>query len=217
MQLILARALRLFLPVLSDNQSMQAHPYGQHAVLLECDPGEVSGWSTTARALVPAALDVVPGARTVLVDGVDVPTTLRLLVGATPAETKKEADRGVVLPTSYDGRHLDDVARLWNCTSAEVVRTHQGLEFEVAFCGFAPGFAYLTGLPAELEVPRLATPLPRVPAGAVGLAGRYTGVYPTASPGGWQLIGRTDAVLWDLAQDPPALLTPGTKVRFVDG
>ncbi len=199
------------------NQSMQAHPYGEHAVLIECDPDEVGGWAATAQLLAPAALDVVPGARTVLIDGVDVVATLGLLADATPAELKVAAHREVQLPTVYDGRHLDEVARLWNCTSEEVAKTHQSLVFEVAFCGFAPGFAYLTGLPADLEVPRLSTPLPRVPAGAVALAGRYTGVYPTASPGGWQLIGRTDAVLWDLAQDPPALLRPGTTVRFSDG
>ena len=89
-------------------------------------------------------------------------------------------------------------------------------ELTVAFVGFAPGFAYCTGLPPELAVPRLDRPRARVPAGAVGLAGEYTGVYPTASPGGWRLVGRTDARLWDTDRDEPALLTPGTRVRFVE-
>jgi KipI family sensor histidine kinase inhibitor len=97
----------------------------------------------------------------------------------------------------------------------EVIARHLATEFRVAFCGFAPGFGYLTGLPAELAVPRLATPRPRVPAGSVGLAGAYTGIYPSASPGGWLLIGRTDVVLFDVAADPPALLGPGARVRFV--
>ena len=87
----------------------------------------------------------------------------------------------------------------------------------MAFCGFAPGFGYLTGLPDDLHVPRRATPRTRVPAGSVALAGPYAGVYPQASPGGWQLVGRTDAVLFDVDRDPPALLMPGTTVRFRDG
>jgi len=96
-----------------------------------------------------------------------------------------------------------------------VVTTHTGTELVVAFCGFAPGFPYCTGLPERLAVPRLDSPRTRVPAGAVGLAGPFTGIYPTASPGGWRLIGHTDLVLWDTDRDPPATLVPGTRVRFV--
>ena len=119
-------------------------------------------------------------------------------------------------PTTYDGHDLDDVARRWDMTRAEAVATHTGTELTVAFVGFAPGFAYCTGLPAELAVPRLDRPRAKVPAGSVGLAGEYTGVYPTSSPGGWRLVGRTDARLWDADRDEPALLTPGTRVRFVE-
>jgi KipI family sensor histidine kinase inhibitor len=100
-------------------------------------------------------------------------------------------------------------------TPEEVVALHTGTEFVVAFNGFAPGFAYCTGLAEERAVPRLERPRSRVPAGSVGLAGPYTGVYPTASPGGWRLIGRTDLTLWDVERDPPATLPPGTRVRFV--
>lgn len=117
------------------------------------------------------------------------------------------------VPTVYDGADLGDVARLWDMTTEEVVATHTGTTHTVAFCGFAPGFAYCAGL--GREVPRLASPRPRVPAGSVGLAGPFTGVYPTASPGGWRLVGRTRLRLWDSAATPPALLTPGTVVRFV--
>lgn len=96
-----------------------------------------------------------------------------------------------------------------------MARIHVGTEFTVAFCGFAPGFGYLTGLPSRYDVPRRATPRTAVPAGSVALAGPYTGVYPRSSPGGWQLIGTTDAVLWDHTRVPAALLAPGTRVRFV--
>ena len=105
------------------------------------------------------------------------------------------------VPTTYDGPDLEDVARRWDMTLAEVVATHTSVDFVVAFCGFAPGFAYCTGLPAALAVPRHPDPRPRVPAGSVGLAGEFTGVYPTASPGGWRLLGRTDLLLWDADRD----------------
>ena len=119
----------------------------------------------------------------------------------------------------YDGADLADVARLWGVTEAEVVARHTGTEFRVAFCGFAPGFPYLLAaedLPGgDGRVPRRASPRPAVPAGSVGLADRWCGIYPTASPGGWQLLGRTDLTLFDPAREPPALLPPGTRVRFV--
>ena len=120
----------------------------------------------------------------------------------------------VEVPTVYDGADLAEVAELWGVSAEAAVRIHTGPEYRVAFCGFAPGFAYLTGLPARYEVPRRATPRTSVPAGSVALAGPYTGVYPRSSPGGWQLLGRTDLPLWDAARDPAALLAPGVRVRF---
>jgi KipI family sensor histidine kinase inhibitor len=108
------------------------------------------------------------------------------------------------------------VAALTGLTPAGVVAAHTGTPWRVAFTGFAPGFGYLEGGDPRLDVPRRAVPRVRVPAGAVGLAGRFSGVYPVESPGGWQLIGRTEAVLWDLDRDPPALLRPGTTVRFIE-
>jgi KipI family sensor histidine kinase inhibitor len=119
----------------------------------------------------------------------------------------------VEIPTVYDGEDLGLVAEHWSVSEDEVVARHLGTEFTVAFCGFVPGFGYLTGLP--WSVPRLPAPRPRVPAGSVALAGAYTGVYPSASPGGWLLIGRTSIRLFDVDADPPALLAPGTRVRFV--
>ncbi len=119
-----------------------------------------------------------------------------------------------MLPVRYDGPDLDEVARLTGLTVDEVVTAHTGSAWTVAFMGFAPGFAYLAGGDARLAVPRRDHPRPRVDMGAVGLAAGLSGVYPRSSPGGWQLVGRTDVTLWDLSHDPPALLRPGTVVRF---
>ena len=128
-----------------------------------------------------------------------------------------EDEQQVDLPVTYDGPDLESVAERCGLSVEDVVERHRSTEFVVAFCGFAPGFAYLTGLPEELHVPRLEEPRSKVPVGSVGLAGAFTGIYPRSSPGGWQLIARTDATLWDVDRDPPALLVPGTVVRFVDG
>jgi KipI family sensor histidine kinase inhibitor len=197
---------------------MQVLPAGPDALLVELPlPAEVPLLYADLRRDLTCA-DLVPGARTVLLDGVaDVDAAREYLAGWVPAGGS--ADRVgplVELPTTYDGADLDDVARRWGMTRAEAVATHSGAELMVAFVGFAPGFAYCTGLPPELSVPRLDRPRARVPAGAVGLAGEYTGVYPSASPGGWRLVGRTEARLWDADRDEPALLTPGARVRFVE-
>lgn len=120
----------------------------------------------------------------------------------------------VEIPVCYDGEDLAEVARLAGLTVDELIRRHQASEFTVAFLGFAPGFAYLIGGDPALQVPRRATPRPRVHAGAVALGGAYCGVYPQSSPGGWQLIGRTSMAMWDPDRDPPARLTPGMRVRF---
>jgi KipI family sensor histidine kinase inhibitor len=191
---------------------VQIRSVGRDAVLVEvassAEAVSLAGWARE-RGL---ARDVVPGARTVLLDGlVDagrLPASLApWRASATPAGPLVE------IPVVYDGPDLADVAERWRCSPDDVARRHQATELVAAFCGFAPGFAYLSGL--EVDVPRLATPRTRVPAGSVALAGTWCGVYPTASPGGWRVIGRTDVVLWDAAQTPPALLTPGTRVRFV--
>jgi len=118
------------------------------------------------------------------------------------------------IPVVYDGPDLLDVAALTGLSPAQVVDAHTGAEWDVGFTGFAPGFAYLVGGDPRLIVPRRAEPRPRVAAGSVALAGPYSGIYPTDSPGGWQLIGRTEVTLWDLHRDPPAVLRPGMRVRF---
>jgi KipI family sensor histidine kinase inhibitor len=122
----------------------------------------------------------------------------------------------VSIDVRFDGEDLAEVARLWSTDARGVVDRLVQTELHVAFCGFTPGWAYLAGLPEELAVPRRATPRPRVPAGSVGLADRYAGIYPTASPGGWHLVGHTNATLFDPDRTPPALLIPGTRVRFAE-
>jgi KipI family sensor histidine kinase inhibitor len=130
------------------------------------------------------------------------------------------ADPGVPveLPTRYggaDGPDLADVARRHGLRPDDVVELHASVVYRVFFLGFAPGFAYLGRVPAAIATPRLDRPRERVPAGSVGIAGRQTAVYPTDSPGGWRLIGRTDESVWDPTADPPARLRPGAAVRFV--
>ena len=202
---------------------MRTLPVGDDALLVEVSSGE------EARALhaellrrraegTLSAREIVPAARTVLLDGLDAPARLAAELTAADLPPAPPRARDVVeIPVRYDGPDLADVAAHWGVPEREVARLHAGTEFRVAFCGFAPGFGYLTGLPPRYDVPRRATPRTAVPAGSVALAGPYTGVYPRSSPGGWQLIGTTDAVLWDHARVPAALLAPGTRVRFVPG
>jgi KipI family sensor histidine kinase inhibitor len=156
--------------------------------------------------------ELVPAARTVLVEADPLPDLPALLAGVRAGPVAP--GRTVEIAVTYDGPDLAEVARLTGLAVAEVVRRHAAAEYVVAFSGFAPGFGYLTGLPAELHVPRRDTPRTAVPAGSVAVAGEFTGVYPRRSPGGWQLLGRTGAVLWDAEREPPALLAPGTRVRF---
>ena len=207
---------------------LQVRPVGASALLLEVADADDAGilWREieTRRAAgeLGTVVDVVPGARTVLLDGVlDRESLIRRVLGW--VGTGDFGDRSsavpvgpsVDVPVVYDGPDLAEVAAGWGVTVEEAVRLHAGADYTVAFCGFSPGFAYLTGLPAELAGPRRPSPRPLVPAGAVGLAGSYCGVYPRPSPGGWQLIGRTELRVWDATRADPALLVPGTRVHFV--
>lgn len=193
------------------------HRYGDDALLVEVgDHHAALALYRAVRAADVGVRDVVPAARSVLLDGVDDLDAVECAVATWEHPAAPAAGPVVEVPTVYDGPDLEDVARGWAMTTAEVVATHAGLEHEVAFCGFSPGFAYCAGLPEDLAVPRRRDPRPRVPAGSVAVADRWTGVYPTESPGGWQLLGRTDLVLWDPDRDPPATLAPGTRVRFVE-
>jgi KipI family sensor histidine kinase inhibitor len=200
---------------------MQARRVGENGLLVECiDADDVAATYATLRANahVLDADEIVPGARTVLLDGVaDVAGVEQLLARLVAREPVRREGGVVEIPVTYDGPDLTEVARQWELEPTEVVRIHSGTTFLVAFCGFAPGFAYCTGLPDGLTVRRRVDPRPSVPAGSVALAGEFTSVYPRTSPGGWQLIGRTEVELWRPEHVQPALLAPGTRVRFVDG
>ncbi|MFG2478101.1 allophanate hydrolase subunit 1 [Streptomyces fagopyri] len=200
---------------------MRALPVGEHALLVEVASGEAAQalHAELLRRRAEGSLsvrEIVPAARTVLLDGLDDPVRLASRIPAWDIPPLPARAGGAIeIPVRYDGPDLADVAARWGVPEHEVPAIHTAAEFRVAFCGFAPGFGYLTGLPSRYDVPRRATPRTSVPAGSVALAGPYTGVYPRASPGGWQLIGTTDAVLWDHTRVPAALLAPGTRVRFV--
>lgn len=186
-------------------------PCGDLAVLLDCASlDEAQRWF----AALDGHADVVLGARTVLVRG-DVPRVRALIEATTPNHAATTTRETVEIPVTYDGDDLDDVTSLTGLTTDQLVAAHTGTPWTVAFGGFAPGFSYLVGGDPQLDVPRRLSPRTRVPAGAVGLAGGFSGVYPRESPGGWQLIGHTDLTLWDSSRHPPALLRPGALVRFV--
>ncbi|MDG4822281.1 allophanate hydrolase subunit 1 [Asanoa sp. WMMD1127] len=198
---------------------MRIHRVGATGLLIECPPDEVESWRAELwrrRAAGELAVtEIVPGARTVLLDGID-PRAASLVTSWAPPPAAAESSGDLLsIPVVYDGPDLEAVGALWSLPVPTVISRLAATEFRVAFCGFAPGFGYLTGLPPSLSVPRLASPRTSVPAGSVGLAGPYAGIYPTASPGGWQLVGRTEVTLFDVDREPPALLTPGTRVRLV--
>jgi KipI family sensor histidine kinase inhibitor len=201
---------------------MQLRPSGTAGLLVELDDlDEVLAYYAALLAEWPdGVLDIVPAARTLLlvvdpevVDPRDLEPVLRAV---SPRRGSTARGERVELPVVYDGADLGEVAALLSCDVDEVVRRHTEQEWTVAFCGFAPGFGYLTPGAPWWDVPRRASPRTKVPAGSVGLAGGFSGVYPRESPGGWQLLGRTTLPTFDPGRDPAALLRPGTRVRFVD-
>lgn len=199
-----------FLPVNLDSLLVELDDLPQTLALLhslQADP-------------IPGVVDMVPAARTVMLRFRPAAISAQALAHRIgQRELGGRAEQGgtlIELPVDYQGEDIDEVAAILGIDRAELIRRHTGSEYRVAFTGFAPGFAYLSGGDPSLDVPRRATPRTRIPAGAVGLAGRFSGVYPTASPGGWQIIGVTPVPMWDLAREIPALLQPGYRVRFVD-
>jgi len=198
-------------------------PYGDRALLIECGsvhPGRLAAvLRLTEHWMDQPPLEIVPGASTVLVTSTTTPDlgrvreALRRAMGA--LESAESIDAGeVVVPVHYDGADLPEVASEVGRSVDEVIEAHTSALHTVDFCGFAPGFAYMSGLPAWLHVARLATPRTRVPAGSVAIAAGWSAVYPGESPGGWRLLGRTDVRVFDAARAVPALLSPGTRVRF---
>jgi KipI family sensor histidine kinase inhibitor len=201
---------------------------GEHAVLVEVRGlDQVVSFDRAVREAVRAGtpefsdvIDIIPAATTVLVvveDKAGVPA-LRQALATLPVAATEEvvaSDQVIEIPVRYDGADLADVAELTGMSVDEVIAAHTGTDWRVAFGGFAPGFAYLSWGDPRLAVPRRKEPRTAVPSGAVALAGEFSAIYPRSSPGGWQLIGRTDVVIFDIERDPPALLQPGAAVRFV--
>ncbi len=192
--------------------------YGRTAVLVEADDARSAlGLYRAVRASGLPLIDAVPAATTVLIAFAtesDCAAALPVVGQLTPLAAGPDPADEVTIPVNYDGEDLAAVAELTGLGVGEVIARHTRVVYEVAFVGFAPGFGYLTGLDPALNVPRLDSPRPRVPAGSVAIAGPYAAVYPTASPGGWRLLGRTPAMVFDPHRDPPALFRPGTRVRF---
>jgi KipI family sensor histidine kinase inhibitor len=199
---------------------MRLLPCGDAGLLVEFgDLDEVlATYAALADAPPDGVLDIVPAARTVLVRldrGVtDVDTVAAAVRSLRPASGARPDTGHVEIAVCYDGEDLAEVGELTGLGERGVVEAHTGQEWTVAFCGFAPGFGYLVGEDDRLHVPRRDSPRKRVPAGAVGLAGEFSGVYPRESPGGWQLIGRALEPVWDLSRTPPATLSAGVRVRF---
>ncbi|MEU5882120.1 5-oxoprolinase subunit PxpB [Spirillospora sp. NPDC047279] len=170
-------------------------------------------------AALPGVVDVVPGERTVLVVTDPARCDLGRLAARLPelplTAAEATAAPPVEIPVVYDGEDVAEVAGLTGLSRDEVVERHAAATYTVAYLGFSPGFGYLTGLDPVLHVPRRESPRTSVPAGSVAIAGPYAAVYPSASPGGWRLLGRSPLTLWDVTRDPPSLLRPGGRVRFV--
>ncbi|AHK28158.1 Uncharacterized protein ybgJ [Rhodococcus opacus PD630] len=194
---------------------------GESAVLAEFeDLGTVlAHFRALDKSRPPGVVEVIPAARTILVrfdHGATSRDRVAKWVRTTESEATvaEDAPDEIRIDVRYDGPDLEDVAELTGLGVDGVVAAHTGTPWTVAFCGFAPGFGYLTGGAPELHVPRRSTPRTSVPAGTVALGGEFTGIYPRSSPGGWQLIGTTDEPIWDAERTPPALLRPGVVVRF---
>ena len=197
-------------------------PVNLDALLVELDdlPQTLALLRSLQSDPIPGVVEIVPAARTVMVRYRPAAVAHAELVRRIGARKLGAGERAagtlIEIPVRYDGEDLAEVAELLGLSRAEVIERHTSTDYTVAFTGFAPGFAYLSGGHPSLDVPRRQTPRTRVPAGAVGLAGRFSGVYPQASPGGWQILGLTELPMWDLAREVPALLQPGFRVRFVD-
>jgi inhibitor of KinA len=228
-------------PVHPHPSPMRLHPLGDRAVLIELGDSIEEATHRRVRAVcarleespLAGMVEYVPGFASVGVHYDPALVAAGGLAGeAGPYERVaaelrrvlaevREVDpppaRTVEIPVCYGGEpgpDLEDVARHHGLAPEEVVRIHAAGEYRVHLIGFAPGFAYLGGLDPRIATPRRATPRARVPASSVGIGGAQTGVYPIASPGGWQLIGRTPLRLFSPEARPPSLLRVGDRVRF---
>lgn len=201
-----------FLPVTPNSLLVELRDLDQTLALLAALQGDP----------LPEIAEIIPAARSLLIRSrpgspADAALAARVLARLPRADQAAPPPSGpmIEIPVIYDGADLDRAARHMDISPRQLIEAHQAALWQVAFCGFAPGFAYMTGDDPRFDLPRLATPRTVIPAGSVALAGRFCGIYPQASPGGWQLIGRSALPVWDLSRDPPALLQPGTRCRFV--
>ncbi|HWU46824.1 MAG TPA: urea amidolyase family protein [Humibacter sp.] len=201
---------------------MRFLPVNIDAFLIELDDLEqtVALFESLTTRPIHGVTELVPAAMTILLvyrpSAVSAESIIAAIRARNLTSTLADDSTLIEIPVRYGGEDLIEVARLLGISEAELVRRHTAGNYRVAFTGFAPGFAYLTGGHPSLDVSRRSTPRTRIPAGAVGLAGTFSGIYPRESPGGWQIIGTTDLPMWDLAREVPALLQPGDRVRFVD-
>ncbi|GAA0927811.1 allophanate hydrolase subunit 1 [Streptomyces rhizosphaericus] len=196
---------------------------GDRGWLIECadrHPAEVATsiraqpWASGLREVVPAARTVLVVAETAAGMGKLAAGLRTVLDGPGARPTGPPPGRRIVIPVRYDGPDLPGVAERLGLAPDEVARRHSAGEHRVGFFGFAPGFAYLDGVPESLRLPRLSSPRPRVAAGVVAIAGNQTVVYPGGTPGGWHQIGVTTARLWDVTAEPPNRLAVGDRIVF---
>ncbi|SCB98174.1 sensor histidine kinase inhibitor, KipI family [Gilliamella bombicola] len=200
-----------FLPVNVDALIVELNSLEQTMALTDVLQGVFADWHIE---------EIIPAARTVLIRYNPITTNANTLAKHIAqldiSASVMQSGELVTIPVRYNGEDLSQVADYLGITVAEVIARHTNNEYQVAFCGFAPGFAYMVSKTAQLNVPRRQSPRVRIPAGSVALAGEFSSVYPQASPGGWQLIGITDTAVWNIYRDEPALFKPGTRVHFVD-
>lgn len=201
---------------------MRLMPAGDTALLVELDDLDevLSLYAQLDEDLPEGVIDLVPAATTLLLTidprATDVERISRQVSGIIVGSHERETTGEVKIPVVYDGEDLAEVGRITGLGERGVIEAHTGSPWTVAFCGFAPGFGYMVGGDERLRVPRRDNPRTRVPAGSVAIAGEFASVYPRESPGGWQLIGRTNLEVWDIGRELPALLVPGTTVRYVE-
>lgn len=201
---------------------MRLMPCADSGLLVELgDMDEVLAlYATLDEDLPEGVVDMVPAASTLLLtidrSRTDVETLSRRVAATEVGSHERPTTGEVEIPVVYDGEDLAEVARLTGLDERGVIEAHTGTPWTVAFCGFAPGFGYMVGGDERIQVPRRDNPRTKVPPGSVALAGEFASVYPRESPGGWQLIGRTSLEVWDIGREPPALLVPGTTVRYVE-
>jgi KipI family sensor histidine kinase inhibitor len=204
---------------LTEHKVLSVRPVGTRAVLAELSGTQdvLALQTLLLESPLPGQLDVLAAAQTVMVRA-DSPAAARrmgaLLLQLDLTAPVRQEGGLVFIDTVYDGEDLAEVGRLTGLGTDGVIKAHTGQVWTVAFAGFAPGFGYMVGENQVLEVPRRSSPRTAVPAGSVALAGNYSAVYPRKSPGGWQLIGRTGARMWDLDRAEPALASPGHRVQF---